>query len=132
MSATVIRLSSGKLGQHDPTADSARFLETVEAKTASYTVVAADNGKVFTDEGASVGITFTLPTASVGLHLTFVNTINPALTVNRAGTDTINVGLTSGTSVASASTGNGGVLRLISAVAGRWFALTELGTWTVT
>lgn len=132
MAGAVIRISAGQLGQHGASADSARFLETVTAKTSAYTVTAADNGTVFTDEGASVGVTFTLPSASAGLHFTFVNTINPALTVSRAGTDTINVGLTSGTSVASASTGNGGALRLIAAASGRWFALTELGTWTVT
>lgn len=132
MPSRVLRLDGGNIGQHGASADTARFLETITAKTANYTITAADNGTTFTDEGASGGVTFTLPAASAGLHFTFVNTITPSLTVNRAGTDTINVGLASGTSAASAATGSGGVLRLIAAAAGRWFALTELGTWTVT
>ena len=37
---------------------------TVEAKTASYTITAADGGKIFTNRGDTDAITFTLPAVS--------------------------------------------------------------------
>jgi len=40
---------------------------TVSAKTANYTITAADFGKVMTNTGASGAITFTLPAASSAL-----------------------------------------------------------------
>jgi hypothetical protein len=40
----------------------------VEAKTASYTVLASDCGKTFTNRGAAGGITFTLPISSAEMN----------------------------------------------------------------
>lgn len=39
----------------------------VEAKTSAYTVTIWDNGKFFTNEGASGSVTFTLPAPAAGL-----------------------------------------------------------------
>lgn len=41
------------------------------AKTAAYTIVAADNNKLFTNDGAGASVTFTLPTLAAGLRFMF-------------------------------------------------------------
>lgn len=45
--------------------------KTVEAKTSSYNVTAADSGKIFTNAGAGVEVPFNLPTAAAGLVYEF-------------------------------------------------------------
>ena len=69
---------------------SGRGLRTVAAKTADYTVVAnTDNGKTFTNEGASGAITFTLPAATVGQWYRFVAKAAQELRIDPNGTETI-------------------------------------------
>ena len=69
-----------------------RALRTVEAKTANYTVVAgADNGKTFTNEGASGAITFALPAATVGQWYRFVAKAAQELRIDPNGTETISL-----------------------------------------
>lgn len=73
----------------------------VEAKTASYTVVAADGGKLFTTTGASGAITFTLPAIagiSAGWFAEFYNTVNQNMVI------TAPAGLLVGTHNATATT----------------------------
>lgn len=43
----------------------------VVAKTANYTVTAADNNAIFTNQGATAAVTFTLPTLAKGLRYKF-------------------------------------------------------------
>lgn len=53
-------------------------VRVVSAKTASYTVVAADGGKLFTTTGASGAVTFTLPAIAgivAGWFVEFFNTV---------------------------------------------------------
>ncbi len=67
-----------------------RGLRTVSAKTANYTIVAnTDNGKTFTNEGASGAITFTLPAATVGQWYRFVAKAAQELRIDPNGTETI-------------------------------------------
>jgi hypothetical protein len=62
----------------------------VEAKTANYTVVAGtDNGKTFTNEGASGAITFALPAATVGQRYRFVAKAAQELRIDPNGSETI-------------------------------------------
>lgn len=52
-------------------------------KVANYTVVAADNGTLFTTGTGAV--TFTLPTLAPGLRFEFLNLVNAAMTIASAG-----------------------------------------------
>lgn len=64
--------------------DIAYTVET-NAKTAAYTVLPTDSGKVFTTTGASGAVTFTLPAVTnAGCKFHFVNTVNQTLTVASA------------------------------------------------
>lgn len=65
-------------------------IRTVEAKTANYTVVAnVDNGKTFTNEGASGAVTFALPAATVGQWYRFVAKAAQEIRLDPNGTETI-------------------------------------------
>lgn len=67
-----------------------RGLRTVEAKTANYTVVTpTDNGKTFTNEGASGAITFALPAATAGQWYRFVAKAAQELRIDPNGSETI-------------------------------------------
>ena len=59
------------------------------SKATSYTVVAADNGKLFDTTGAAGAITFTLPALARGLAFGFFNVVDQNMIVVRAGTDVI-------------------------------------------
>jgi len=62
----------------------------VEAKTANYTVVAdTDNGKTFTNEGATGAVTFALPPATVGQWYRFVAKAAQEIRLDPNGTQTI-------------------------------------------
>lgn len=58
----------------------------VVAKTASYTVTIADNGTIFTNEGAGALVTFTLPdvAAAKGCHYKFFAADNDGIKVASA------------------------------------------------
>ena len=56
----------------------------VVAKAADYTVTAADNGTLFTTEGASGAVNFTLPTLAVGLRFRFFNAVNQNMVITGA------------------------------------------------
>lgn len=55
------------------------------AKTADYTVTAADNGTLFTNLGAVGAVTFTLPTRARGLNFGFMAIADQTITVASAG-----------------------------------------------
>lgn len=60
------------------------FAAPVEAKTAAYTVKMRDCGKIFTNEGAGAGVTFTLPklgTSLKGFNVEFYSVASQVITV---------------------------------------------------
>jgi len=62
----------------------------IVAKTADYTVTAADNGTLFTNRGAVAAVNFTLPvTPTKGLVYYFYAAANQALTVTAGTADTL-------------------------------------------
>jgi hypothetical protein len=62
----------------------------VVAKTAAYTVTAADSGTIFTTRGATAAVTFTLPTtATTGLIYYFFSVADYAMTVASGTVDTM-------------------------------------------
>jgi hypothetical protein len=66
------------------------FTHKVVAKTAAYTVLAADSGTIFTTRGATAAVTFTLPTtATTGLTYFFFNVVDLDMTVASGTADTV-------------------------------------------
>ena len=61
----------------------------VVAKTADYTVTAADNNTIFTNRGASGTVIFTLPTIALGLRFRFYCEADQTVTLTAATADTI-------------------------------------------
>lgn len=109
-----------------------RHMLTVEDKTANYTVLAEDNGKVFTNDGAAGTIVFALPAGEEGMRFTFVVCAAQALRIDPNGSETI-----SGTDGVP-----GGAGKYIGAdalhesldivfVDGNWAVVGSTGTWTL-
>lgn len=111
-----------------------RALRTVEAKTASYTVVAhTDNGKTFTNAGAGAAITFSLPAATVGQWYRFKVQAVQELRVDPNGAETMSLP-SDGTKQAGGAylTANavGEGLEIECVTAGTWESNWYTGTWT--
>lgn len=106
---------------------------TVSAKTANYTVVqASDNGKIFTNEGASGAITFALPAATLGAFYDFVVKAAQELRIDPNGTETIAL-LTGVQQAAGKYIGAdaiGEYIRIACVKTGEWTVLGGVGTWT--
>src|SRR5690348_16222254 len=113
---------------------SGRGLRTIEAKTANYTVVAnTDNGKTFTNEGASGAITFALPAATVGQWYRFVAKAAQELRIDPNGTETIS--LATGVQQAAGKyitfDAVGERVSIECVTAGKWETSEAVGTITV-
>lgn len=110
-----------------------RGIATVEDKTANYTVVANnDNGKIFTNAGASGAITFALPAATVGQRYTFVVGAAQELRIDPNGTETIALPSTGAQSAAGkyiTADAVGECVEVVCVVAGDWNVLGYVGTW---
>ena len=61
----------------------------VVAKTSAYTVTAADRDTIFTNQGASAAVAFTLPTIAKGLKYLFYSEDNDGLSIVAATGDTL-------------------------------------------
>ena len=102
-------------------------------KATSYTLLPSDSGTIFTNEGASALVTFTLPTALAGLRYSFIIQDVDGIQVDAATGDTIRIGAS-----VSAGAGNinattiGNTVTLVAINATEWIALSREGTWTVT
>lgn len=104
----------------------------VEAKTASYPIVAGDNAKVFTNEGAAGSVTFTLPAAAAGYELTFVVQAAQSFVVTANTGDTIRIGGSVSTSAGTATSSSiGSVLKIVSINATEWVAVSYTGSWAL-
>ena len=105
----------------------------VEAKTASYTIVAStDNGKVFTNTGASGAITFSLPAATVGQWYRFVVKAAQELRIDPNGTETISLptGVQQAAGKYIGADAIGERISVECVKAGEWDTYTGVGTWT--
>jgi len=69
--------------------DSIAFTANVVAKTADYTVLATESGTIFTTEGTTANVNFTLPAAADGLVFWFFNAEDFNLTVTADTADTL-------------------------------------------
>lgn len=104
---------------------------TVEAKTADYAIEAGECGKVFTNQGASGAIEFSLPAAAVGLWFDFIVKANQELRIDPDGTETI--ALDTGVQQAAGKyiTANaiGEHISVVCVKAGEWDTRDPVGTW---
>lgn len=112
---------------------SAGGLAVIEAVTTTpHTIVAAESGKTFTNEGAAAQIIHNLPTCAAGLECEFiVSNANGIRAVADTG-DTIAVGSLvsiAGGYIESATIGH--VVRLKGINATEWVAVAVTGEWTV-
>lgn len=114
------------------TAIQAPIAPTTQASS-PYTVTNADSGKVFTNDGATAGVTFNLPTAVTGLQYTFVVQDADGITVVANTGDTIRIASgVSATAGNAASTTVGSTVYLVAINAVEWISVATNGTWVVT
>ena len=107
----------------------------VAHKTANYTILAAESGKLFTNLGATGTITLTLPPATVGLEYEFSVRATQELRIDPDGTETLE---STAMAAVAGSAGQyiwanavGESIKLVCLEAGKWAVLTHRGTWTV-
>lgn len=106
----------------------------VVPKTADYTVVTADNGKIFTTQGAAGAVNFTLPTLLRGYRFLFLAEADQNLTVTAAANTLVAFNNLTATSVAFTTAGNkigGGFEVFANADATKWL-VRPTGSNTVT
>lgn len=99
------------------------------AKTADYTVVAADVGTLFTTTGAAGAVNFTLPALAAGLGpFEFINTANQNMTVTAPANKLVTFNNATATSVAFSTAGNkiGARVRVWCNQAGTFYYMQNL------
>lgn len=104
----------------------------VSVKTSAYPVVVGDINKIFTNEGATASVDFTLPSAAANLSFSFYTQDADGLSVIAAAGDTIRISAsatpTAG-NVSSVTVGSWITLTAINAT--EWIASVVSGTWIV-
>lgn len=105
--------------------------QPVVARTTALSVAANQTRALFTNEGATAQVIFTLPTAVAGYEYTYVVQDTDGIRVTAASGDTIRI---AGTVTAAAgyveNATIGGTLTLVSINATEWLAVASQGTWT--
>lgn len=105
----------------------------VVVKTTDYTVLVTDSDTVFTNEGATAGVNFTLPTAVSDYTYTFIVQDADGITVTANTGDTIRLaGSVSAAAGNISSTTIGSAVILVCINTTEWVAISIVGTWTVT
>lgn len=110
-----------------------RALIDVEAHTANDTLTASESGTAHTNTGASGAITFTLPSATVGLRYLFGVGVAQQLRIDPAGSETISLPSTGAPSAAGAyivADAIGEFVEIVCLIAGNWSVRSYTGTWT--
>jgi hypothetical protein len=109
-----------------------RHVFEVVPKTANYTVTTNDNGKVFTNTGASGAITFALPAATLGLRFDFVVKAAQELRIDPNGTETISLptGVQQAAGKYISADAIGERISVECVKAGEWDTRSAVGTWT--
>ena len=106
---------------------------TVSTNLASQILTAAQNGGIFTNQSASGGITFTLPTAAFGLSFSFYVLAAHSLTVMASGGAFIRSGASLSAANGTAAAATVGNAITVACVGNNlWVAHPTTGTWTIT
>lgn len=106
----------------------------IAAKTANYTVVAADCGTLFTNTGATGAVTFTLPAeTNTGLWFEFMVTAGQNVTVTAAAGKLVAFNNAAATSITYSTAGEliGSGVR-VACDGTKWIAMPILGSETAT
>ena len=101
------------------------------ARTTNYTIGESENGRCFTNTGATAQVTFTLPSASnIGFHCWFVveSFVPFAMVVHPVGSDTIRIGSLTTPCGNLLSNPSGVTIHLVCTQANNWVALDHTGT----
>lgn len=110
--------------------------QQVVAKAADYTVLPADNNRIFTTRGAAGAVNFTLPTLARGLRFRFFNEAGQNMTVTAAAADTMvvfNDLAADSIAFATASELIGGAIEVVANDnASKWLVFVNLGAETQT
>lgn len=97
------------------------------------TILAAESGTTYSNEGASAIDPFILPAAAAGLRFGFFVQDADGIRVTAAAGDTIRVGASvSGAGGKIENSTIGGSVLLMALNATEWVALSSVGTWTAT
>lgn len=105
----------------------------VEAKSSNYTVLTTESGKIFTNEGATSQVEFTLPSAEAEVSYTFIVQDSDGIRINAASGDTIRLGNSAVSSSGGyiESTDLSASLTLICLNTTEWIVLGGFnGSWT--
>lgn len=106
--------------------------EVVEVtKTSNYPVTSLDTGSIFTNEGASGGVLFTLPAGGDGLIFTFLCVTADTLSIDTDTTDIIYLGSSETGTTGNINTSDVGAAVTLVGVAGGWYARSYTGSWSV-
>lgn len=112
------------------------YLPRVVAKTADYTVLAADNNTVFTNKGAAGAVNFTLPTLARGLRYTFFVEADQNVTITSVVADTMvvfNDAAADSIAFSTSSEKIGGCIEVFAnSDASKWLTKVSLGAETQT
>lgn len=101
-----------------------------QAKTSNYSVLATDNGDLFTNVGATAEVTFTLPTAVEGLNYCFYVYAAYTVTLELNGSDQFHH-LTNAAGDRAQNTGTAGDSVCFTAIdTTYWLPIHETGTWS--
>lgn len=114
----------------DATGSASGYLMLAAAKTASYSIAAADCGKLIT-ASTSGAKEFDLPsvaTISAGWSISIANSGGATLTVNPYGTDSTILGLTNAAGDAISNSTVGNTITLVYTAQG-WVNKSSYGTW---
>lgn len=112
--------------------------KSIDAKAASYTVTAADAGKLFTTQGAAGAIIFTLPapgTDMKGFRVEFFNEVDQNMTITGTAAKLVTFNNAAATSVALSTAGQkigGGFLIVSNADGTKYLAIPRVAGHTVT
>lgn len=101
-------------------------VNTITAKIANYTVtsIQCSGANIFTNNGASGSVTFTLPTAVAGYRVTFVVLAAQLLIIVPGASDTIRIGGSEATTDIRSST-IGANIELVAVNTTEWIAIDQ-------
>lgn len=136
LDAKARRQLNGRIFFDDGWVDASNYVHDVIAKTADYTVLAADNNTLFTTRGAVGAVNFTLPTLARGLRFRFFNEAGQNMTVTSVVADTLVAFNDLAADSIAFSTANeliGGSIEVIANDdASKWLVFVNLGAETQT